>query len=228
MSGSGCYTRTGLCAVRFSRLNADGTPAGGNTAGAVARVAGMSSIKWTGQYISTPDIAELDGCGALAVVKPPEQLLKRFDVEVDLLVESFELHEIATGAQLLVQSAAVVGYADLIDVACGGGATLKPGVCVEAWSINWDCGEQNPTYPYLRDVFTKVKFAPSDGQSQLGANHLILKGPTFVNNQIGNGPFNDFPSAFTALTQTGKGVFRDTALPAAEAACGYVVTPSQS
>lgn len=228
MAGSGCYTRTGLCAVRLSRLNASGSVAGGNTAGAVAKVNGLSTLKWTAQYVSTDDIAELDGCGSLSVVKPPEQLLKRFDVELDMLVESFEIHEIATGAQLLVQAAAVVGYADLIDVACGGGVNLRPGVCVEAWSENWDCGQQNPDYPYLRDVFTKVKFSPADGQTGRGVNHLVLKGPTFVNDQIGNGPFNDFPSAFTALSSAGKGVFLDTALPSVEADCGYVSTPSQS
>lgn len=227
MAGSGCKTPIGICAVRFSRLNADGSVAGGNTVGAISLNGKIGTVKWTGQYAVVPEIADLDGCGNLAVVRPPRNLLKRYDVEVDLLVGSHEIHELVTDATLLTSGPSTIGHADLIRTACGTPAA-KHGVCVEAWAQNYLCNQVDPTFPYARVVFSRVFFDPSDGVLQNGTNHLILKGFSQANDLIGDGPFNDFPSTLTSLSSWTKAQFEDTALPAASVDCGYVTTPSQS
>lgn len=225
--GSGCKTPIGICAVRFSRLNANGSVASGNSIGAISLNGKIGSLKWTGQFATVPEIADLDGCGNLAVVRPPKNLLKRFDVEVDLLVGSHEIHELVTDAALITSGANVIGHADLINTACGT-PTTKNGVCVEAWAQNYLCNQTDPTFPYARIVFSRVFFDPSDGQLQSGTNHLVLKGFTQANDQILNGPFNDFPANLTSLTSWTRSAFEDTALPTPSTDCGYILTPSQS
>lgn len=222
---SQCRSPLDICALRLSRLNANGSVPGGHTAGAVSLVSGIGSLKWTAQYFTTPDIAEPDGCGNLAVIVPPENLLKRYDVELDFLIQSDELHEIGYGASLVVSGATVIGHAVSLDVACGTPA-VRNGVVVEGWAKNWICDEADATYPYRRVAFSKVKFSPADESRQRGPNHLVLKGSTFENSTVGNGPFNDFPSGLPSSWS--KAEFNDTALPTASTNCGYVTLPSQS
>lgn len=226
-TGSGCRSPLSICAIRATRLNANGSPVGGNTVGAVTLVGGIGSLKWTAQYVTGDDIAELDGCGNLAVVRKYQDRLKRFDVELDFLVQSHELREIIYDATLLTSGGNVVGHADLVDTACSA-AAAKNGVCIEAWSENWECNQADAAFPYQRVVFARGFFTPSDGQLQRGANHVVLKGYAQPNTNIGNGPFNDFPSSLTSLSNWARAAFDDTALPSASTDCGYVTTPSQS
>lgn len=222
--GSGCRSPMSICALRVTRLNSNGSPVSGHTAGAVSLDGGIGSLKWTKQMIVGDDIAELDGCGGLAVTRKYPNRLKRFDVEVDLIDYSYEIREIAYGASLLTSGATVLGAADISDTACGA-ATTRNGVVLEAWGENQECGQLDGTYPYHRVVFPRVYFDPSDGTMQRGANHLILQGFSAVNDNIGNGPWNDFP---TVPSSSQRLVFEDTALPSASTDCGYVTTPSQS
>lgn len=227
-TGSGCKTPIGICAARWTRLNANGSPVGGNTVGAISLNGKIGTVKWTPQYYTVPEIAEPDGCGNLAVVRPPKNLLKRHDVEVDLLVGSHEIHELVQDATLLRSGGSPIGHAELVQTACGT-PTTKNGVCFEAWASNYLCNQVDPNFPYARIVFSRVFFDSSSDQTlQNGVSHLILKGFTQANDQIGNGPFNDFPSDLTSLTSWTRSAFEDTALPTPSTDCGYVTTPSQS
>lgn len=224
MAGSGCRNKLSICAVRITRLNADGSPVGGNTTGAVSLVGGIGSLKWTSQYVTGDDIAELDGCGGLAVVRKYEDRLKRVDVEIDFLVQSYELREIAYDAELITVGGVVRGAADLVETSCGT-QSVKNGVIVEAWGENWVCNQADADFPYDREVFPRVFFTPGDGQMQRGVNHFVLKGYGRPNSNFGNGPFNDLPVPNENAVRFG---FDDTALPTASTDCGYETTPSQS
>lgn len=226
MAGSGCRSPMSICALRLTRLNSNGSPVGGNTAGAVSLVGGVGSLKWTSVFVTGDDIAEPDGCGGLAVVRKYPDRLKRQDLELDFLVKSYELQELAYDAQLITHAATVVGAADIVDTACGAGTTHN-GVIVEAWGENWECNQTDGTYPYHRRVFARAFFTPSDGTMQRGANHLILKGFAQPNSNFGNGPFNDLADLQNISNWVGATI-EDTALPTASVDCGYVTTPSQS
>jgi len=225
--GSGARSPLSICALRVSRLNANGSPAGGNTVGAVSVVGGVGYLKWTAQYVTGDDIAELDGCGNLSVVRKYQDKLKRFDVELDFLVMSHELRELSYGASLLTSGPNVVGHADLVNTACGSVANAN-GVCVEGWAENWLCATGDASFPYQRVVFPRVFMTPSDGNLQRGVNHVTLKGYAQASSTIADGPFNDFPSSLTALSTWARAAFDDTVLPAASSGLGYVTTPSQS
>lgn len=227
MAGSGRRNKLSICGIRFTRANADGSPVGGNTVGAVAFAGGVGSLKWTGDIIQGDKIRELDGCGGLAVSKRYPNRLAGYDVEIDMLVQSYELRELAYDAHLITSAGAVIGAADVVDTACGA-ATTKNGVIVEAWGENHLCAQPDPTFPYERRVFARAYFDPSDGQMQRGTNHLVLKGFAIPNDSIGNGPFNDFPSSLSAIDDWVTAGFDDTALPTPSTDGGYATTPSQS
>lgn len=230
MAASGCKTPLGICAVRISRLNADGSVVAlaGASTGAVSVRGNIAQLDWKGVYVTGDDIAELDGCGNLAVVRKYQDKLKRFDVTLNFLVQSHELREISYDATLLSDGGNVDGHADLIATACGTGVAQKHGVCVEAWAENWKCNQPDPVYPYQRIVFSRCFFNPSDGTLKRGANPFIITGYTQANDNILNGPFNDFPASLSSLTSWTRAAFEDTALPTASVDCGYATTPSQT
>lgn len=221
-----CRSPLDICALRLTRLESDGTPDYDSITGAVALVSGISSLTWTAQYVAVPAVQEVDGCGGLSINLPAEQLLAGYQVKLDVLVESDELHEIGYGATLLDDGGSeTVGYAVMLDSACGV-PSLKNGVLVEGWAKNLLCDEVDSDFPYRRVVFSKVKFTPGDGGRQRGPNHLVLTGSSFVNSSLGDGPFHDFPSDMPA--GFAKAEFSDTALPDADADCGYTTTPALS
>lgn len=220
-----CQTIVDLCAIRLGRLNPDGTPDDDSLTGAVALCAGQSKLGWTAQYYTVPAIQEPDGCGQLVVNVPAEQQLSGYTVDLDFLIQSDELHEIAYGAQLIVDGMDTIGHAVMLDTACGT-PSFKNGVSIEGWSKNIVCGEQDPIFPWIRTVFSKAKLTPGNGNLAKGTNHLVLTGSTFKNSQLGSGPFGDLPSgtpAGFALAQ-----FLDIALPTCDTDCGYVTTPAAS
>lgn len=227
MAGSGCRNKLSICALRLTRCQSNGTPAQASDTGAVVFVGGIGSLKWTGDIVQGDKIRELDGCGGLAVVKRYPNRLAAYDVEIDMLVQSYELREIAYDAQLITDGGNVIGAADVINTACGA-ATAKNGVIVEAWGENHLCAQPDPDFPYERRVFARGFFDPSDGTMQRGVNHLTLKGFTQPNTNAGDGPFNDWPTNLSSIDDWITAGFDDTALPDLNETCGYVTTPSQS
>lgn len=221
---SGCRNPMSICAARFTRLNANGSPVSGNSAGAVTLVGGIGSAKWTADIIAGEKVRELDGCGGLSVNRRYADRLAAFDLEIDMLVRSYELQELTTDATLISSSGSVIGVADLVQTSCGA-ATAKNGVVVELWGENFECSQLDATFPYHRVVFARAKFNPSDGNMSRGANHLVLKGFAEVNDSLGNGPFNDIVGWPTSAI---RATYEDTALPTASVDCGYITTPSQS
>lgn len=224
---SGCRSPMSICAVRLSRLNSSGANVSNHTAGAIAQQGGVGTLKWTADIVAGDKIREKDGCGNLAVVRDYDDRLAGFNVELDLLIYSYELRELAYGAQLITNGATVLGAADTVDTACGT-TTAKNGVVVEAWGENQECSALDATYPYHRVVFTKVVFNPTDGEMKAGANHMVLKGYARVNDGAGNGPYNDWPSSVLAITNKARFTMEDTTLPTASTDCGYATLPSQS
>jgi hypothetical protein len=214
-----------ICAVRLGRLNPDGSPDDGSATGAVALCSGQSKLGWTAQYYTVAAIQDSDGCGNLVVNVPAEQLLAGYTVELDVLVQSDELHELGYGAQLITDGPAVIGHAVLLDTACGT-PSVKSGVSIEAWAKNIVCGEPDVDFPFKRYVFSKAKLTPGDGSLAKGTNHLVLKGSTFKNSQLGAGPFGDLPAGTPA--GFALATFLDIALPDCDSECGYVTTPAAS
>lgn len=225
--GSGNRNSLSICAARFTRCTASGAPISNNPQGAVSLVGGVGTAKWTADLVTGDKIRDLDGCGNLAVVKRYRNRLAGMDLEIDFLVRSHELREIAYNAALLLDDeSAIVGSADIVDTACDV-VTTQNGVIVELWGENWKCNQGDATFPYERVAFARAFFDPSDGSMQRGTNHLVLKGYAEPNAQFGDGPFNDLDAALDVDNWI-RLSFDDTALPTASVDGGYVATPSQT
>jgi hypothetical protein len=227
MAGSGCRNQLSICALRITRLQANGTPAQASATGAVAFVGGIGELKWKADIVAGEKIREVDGCGGLAVVKRYPDRLAAYDLDIDMMVQSYELREIAYDAQLVTVGGSTRGAAEVINTACGS-AVAKNGVIVEAWGENWVCDQPDASYPYVRRVFARAFLNPSDGDMKRGNNHLMLSGFTQPNVNANDGPFNDWPTSLMSISDWITAGFDDTALPTAEAHCGYVSTPSQT
>lgn len=224
--GSGNRNSLSICAARFTRCNADGSPADNSATGAVAVVGGIGTAKWTADIVAGDKIRELDGCGNLAVSKRYRNRLAAMDLEIDLLVRSHELREITYNAALLMDGIDIVGSADVVDTACDVVAAQN-GVIVELWGENWKCNQADGAFPYERVAFARCFFDPSDGTMQRGVNQLALKGYAEPNAQFGDGPFNDLDPAVDVDNWI-RLSFDDTDLPTPSVDGGYVATPAQS
>lgn len=223
MVGSGIRNALGLCAIRFTRCQANGTPDYSSATGAWALRGNLAQLKWTAQYVTGDDIAELDACGGLAVVRKYPDRLKRMDVEIDFLNISDEAREIIYDAALLLDGSDVIGHSDLVDTACGAGAQHN-GVIIEGWAESWQCNQPDADFPYQRVVFTRAYMVPSDGTLAKGVNHTVIKGFSIPNSNIGTGPFHDLPTDLDP--DAVRLQFKDTVLPTAGVDGAYLTTPS--
>lgn len=212
-----------ICAVRLTRCATNGTPVWSPTA-SVCFVGGIGELKWTADIVTGDKVQELDGCGGLAVVKRYPNRLAGYDIELNMMAASYELREIAYGAQLLTSGGETIGAADIVNNACGI-AVEKNGCILEAWGENWQCDQADPNYPYSRRVFARAYFDPSDGDMKRGVNEFVLKGFSTPNTNAGNGPFNDWPAMPLDWVSA---LYDDTQLPTQTTDCGYGGTPAQT
>lgn len=220
----GCRQSLSICALRLSRVDSTGTPVHSSATGAWAVAQGIGKLTYTPNILTGDDIAEPDGCGGLAIVRKYPDRLKRFDITVEMITESPEMHELMVGATLLTSGGAAVGYADVVDTSCGTTSTANPGVVIEAWSEQWNCSTPF-TFPYARDVFPWAFLKPDARTLQKGSNHFTAKGFAVASANFGHGPFNDL-APLDGIT-TPHAQLDDTALPATgSGACAYLPTPA--
>lgn len=218
-----CLNSMSICALRLSRLNDDGTFVGASATGAVARVGGIGKITWTPSIQTGDDIAEVDGCGSLAVSRKYPDLRKRYDLEIDFITTSYELMELLAGATLLTDGEDTVGYAELVQVTCGSGLS-QARVAVEAWGENVNCDGSLLDPPYAVHVFPNFIGTPDARTLEKGVNHVIFKGPvTAAGDGFGNGPFNDL-DPLTGITGWDHAELLADALPSVDGDCGYTAT----
>jgi hypothetical protein len=222
-----CQNSMSVCALRLSRLNDDGTFVGASATGALARVGGIGHVTWTPSIQAGDDIAEVDGCGGLAVSRKYPDLRKRYDLEIDFITTSAELFELLAGATLLTDGGDTVGYAELVQVSCGTGLS-QARVCVEAWGENVDCDGSLLDPPYAVHVFPNFIGTPDARTLQKGVNHVIFKGPvTAAGSTFGNGPFNDL-TPLVGVTGWDHAELHADALPSVDGECGYIAQPTQT
>lgn len=222
----GCRTTMSICALRAARVDSTGAPVRSSETGAWAVARGIGKVTYTPNILTGDDIAELDGCGGLAVVRKYPDRLKRFDITLEMIVESPEMVELLVASTLLTSGGAAVGYADLVDVDCGTTASVNEGCSLEAWVEQWNCavpfGQQ-----YARHVFPWTFLKPDARTLQKGPNHFTAKGFAVANSNFGAGPFNDL-TPLVGIT-TPHAVLDDTALPSVGSGdCGYITTPAST
>ena len=225
-----CPDSIKICALRVTLLDQLGNVAAGPHN--YVSTNRESQFQYTGVIDRGKDLFYRNGCDApLANYKSPD-LLRRFDLTVDLFGPIPTFQSLLLGAPVLEDGAgAPVGFEYALQD-CPTDPT-PPLLAVEAWAWSWDCDAQVPATPYWYYVFPAVQWAtdqPNILQTDLFQPKLT--GFTRRNPLWGHGPYGgvvqgaaggpDFDS-----TTGGPAVFlTSTAPPAADCDFGTVVPGS--
>lgn len=210
MTGSSAWMS--ICALRVSRLAATGAPDWGNVSGAWCTQE-VGTLSYTPDVITGTDVAELNGCGNLSVVRRYPDKIKRMNLTVELNSTDYRFHEIIAEQPILTGA---VGTVIKAQAGCGA-QTLPRGCVIEAWVESILCGDANPTTPYIKFTFPKCFMRSAGGTLQMGLNKMRFEGFAQSNNNYGNGPFGDDDllnkSTYPALLGWVVGIQDAAALP---------------
>lgn len=178
----------GACAVRISRLVANGTPDYGNSTGALCIAGGVNKFKHDFEVEKGKEIFETDACGTPFVIFKLDDITKWATFELTLGRFDDRLPEILGLGQRLGPAAAPYGHTIDAGAGCAPGAQ-KP-VCIELWRQRRLCGTQlNPGYK--RVVLPFCKLTPQGFDSDDSVALPVYAGQSFANANFLDGPNND-------------------------------------
>lgn len=223
-----CVDSIKICALRVTALDDLGNVAEGpNNYVATNR---ESQLQYTGNVDKGKDLYYRNGCDQpLATYKSPE-LLKRFDLSLDLYSLEPAVQSLLLGAPILDDADGnPVGFEYALQD-CPSDPS-PPLTAVEAWSWSWDCDAQVPSVPYWYFVWPMVQW--SSDQANILQTDLLqpkLTGFTRRNPLWGHGPYGGVvqgpAGGPTFLSSTGGlAVFLTSTAPP-DPVCGFgTVTP---
>lgn len=178
----------GACAVRISRLKADGTPDYGNAKGALCIVGGVNKFKHDFAVEKGKEIYDTDACGNPVVILKLDDKTKWATFDLTLAKEDDRLPELTGLGQVLGNPANPSGHT--IDAAAGCSPTSQARVCIELWRQRINCASAM-TPPFKRVVLPSCVLSPQGFDSQDAVALPVYSGIAQVNNSLSNGPFSD-------------------------------------
>lgn len=222
MSQYGKFLPIECCAIRVTRLAADGTTPAGASGFAVTELIGKLTIKPV--FEAGNEFNPKTACGALAIVYKDRDVLKRNDLDLELMTNDPEFTEIITGAALVTDG---TGKSIGRQSVPTGSAPPGNGSCIEAWAKNIPAygGRQDGTWPWVRFVVPQAYMQDGDKNLDGSPFNNVFSGFCVENPGIGNGPQNDFPASISPLLRSWTS-FLDATIPSTSTV-GYQATPAQ-
>lgn len=209
-----CLTPLKICALRATRLDADGTPAAGpNNSYVTNRITELA----LGTEVRTGDEQELlDGCGCPILEYQEDDSFKRWTFGLSLGSLEFGLFEMLLGTPLILDDSDIpvpIGLQFNTPASCG---AVRPKVALEVWSKAIAYDDQDPDKPWFHWVFPAAKFNPAPDSLTLGAAAapMVLNGRGVQNARFGD-PYAELEEEPDASGQ----VFLATTFPTPE--CGF-------
>lgn len=204
MSSAVCPSAIHLCFIRITRLDSVGHP-----------VAGPNNFFVDGNPMMltvTPDILAGEtkdlkgGCDQLIATYRGQDILKRFNLELDVGTITPALEEILTGAPAIIDlSGNPIGVQ--FQVPCG---SQQPFVALEAWQDLYACDHQpSAPYPYKRWIWPATRWQRGPETLQNDFDQPKFTGFSLGNPNWGMGIYGDLPEA----VQPNGAWFFDTHLP---------------
>lgn len=209
-----CLPSIQACAMRVTRLEADGTPDVG--ASNMYVTAGLITLTATPVWQDGAEMTVANACGDLCLDYQENSRLRRLDVELNICAPDPELSELLSGGTVLT-SAGAIGYAypSLLE------DPNPNGVSLELWSKRIDeDGAPDATFPYMWWVLPRVWLRIGAKNFENGPMNNPFSGRAKQNAQWGTGPMDDWPVASTRVLQH---------LPTADlpdTLCGYQAVPA--
>lgn len=186
-----CASTVEICAVRATRLAADGT--------VDIHPDNVYVVQDVIQLQFTPNIREgqeremLGGCGGCVIAsKTDEDSLRRFDLELQDGRLEPGLAEMLFGGTVIEDTNGPLGFLYGEKRDCG---TPQPRVAFEAWSKRWTVDdEQDPIWPWWHWIWPSVAWVPGQNTLQADFGPVVAAGKTRANTAWGFGPYGDQPA----------------------------------
>lgn len=208
-----CASTVEICALRATRLDADGTPA--DAPNNVYVVNDIIQLQFTPNVREGETREMRGGCSCTIARKEEEDEFVRFDLELQAGRIEPGLMEMLLGTSVIASTDGPLGFWWPQKLPCG---EARPRVAIEAWSKRWlDTDEQDEVYPWIRWLWTSTAWVPGQNTLQADFGPIVLTGKSRVNTAWGLGPYGDQPEA----AEGHGGAWFDTAPTVPAATCDY-------
>lgn len=231
MAQYGCAGSLQVCALRGVRLDADCSPNHGPYA--AFSTAALASISSTPEIEDGEEFQVKNGCGVVTHYVKDKDRVKRQNITIELVTYDFEIIEIMTGDQILVDAAGMT-----IGIAQGGPQSTPPnGVYLEAYTkaVEGDdsCAipTEDPIPGWYEWIWPRAFFTMRDFTLENNFANVTLEGYSLTNSQLpDDGPFGDWPwdsgdGVAEWDTQWTRNIVLNSAGPPTTG-CGYVTLGS--
>lgn len=186
-----CIGQYQACALRVARLGATCVPSGAS--GDVVVTGALVSLTMTPEVEQGTRYEPKTGCGKVAYTAESEDIIKRYNLDLQLVLFDLELIEIATGSTLLIGDSGttwptqVIGYESR-----GPNADPYNGCSLEIFTRTskegGPCGDVGSNPQYARHIFPRCKFHIAERTFEDAAAILRLQGWSTANSAWGEGP----------------------------------------
>lgn len=221
-----CIGQYQACALRASRLSDLCVPSG--AAGDVVVTGALVSMTMTPEVEQGTRYEPKTGCGAIAYTAEGEDIIKRYTLDLQLVIFDLELVEIVTGSSLLIGDTGTTWPGKTIGYESRGpNSDTFPGASLEIFTRTSKeggaCGDIGTNPQFARHIFPRCKFYIAERTFEDAAAILRLQGWSTPNSAWGQGPVPDEWEADAPLGSNAPyAMVLATALPTT--GCGLVST----
>lgn len=200
LAGSINLGQLNACIVRAAGLNANCVPTGGVNSGIVT--AGFITLT------AEPDIEEgqvfepKNGCGALIYTYEDENRIKRYNLSGEIGLFDYEMMALLFGGSLVLGKAGgtyagkVIGYADKAYNAVAGNGVYLEVIVQNVQPGAGACITSSAAAPVATGyIFGRAKLYPGTQNFENDVKRVTFSGKSNANQNLFNGPWNDYPGA---------------------------------
>lgn len=192
-----CGVSFGLCAVRITKVDAQGNVEAGNNAYITDK---PISINLTPNIETGNTFSVRNGCGCSIARFKAADIFNWFEFSfVDGAIEP-EMQAFLLGADTIDDGGDVVGLAFPGALDCDDD---EPAVALEFWTQHVVGNAQDSTFPWVHWVFPKTIWQLGDNTFEEGIAQPTVNGFSRTNTQWGEGPYGDGPPDAQDISEGG-------------------------
>ena len=214
-----CGVSFGICAVRLTKLNDDGSVSSVNPNSYVSDK--VISISANPNIEAGDTFTVRNGCGCKIASKKFPDTFNWFEFTFAQAALEPEMQAMLLGAETIVDGSDVVGLAFPSSLECD---EAEPAVALEFWTQHIVGSGQDGTYPWFHWVFPKTIWQLADNTFEEDIAQPTLSGFSRTNQQWGDGPYGDGPPDGQDIRE--GGYWKTDADPPAADCAASDVTPS--
>lgn len=215
-----CFKMFRFVRTRFAQLDTDGSFLSGPKNLYVTDTNVSLAIGYNNE--AGDDFTQKNGGGDICFAFLDPDKYKNLTLALVFCDHDPEAQKLLVGGKLVVVGGESIGVS-LPRVGTAGNAD---GVSMEGWSLNNSGSGIDPTFPYVRHVFGKTRWTPSDKTLENNPITNAFAGVGYENENLFDGPADDLPFIEEDQWSSLYTWYGDTELP--DSACGGQVLTAAS